>query len=52
MLCFSGLRQAIAFSIVFISYDYIREQKLFKFLVTVILAALFHKSAIFLFPHM
>lgn len=47
---FSGLRQAIAFSIVFISYDYIREQKLFKFLVTVILAALFHKSAIFFIP--
>ena len=47
---FSGLRQAIAISIICISYDYIREQKLFKFLVTVILAALFHKSAIFFIP--
>src|SRR5699024_4696704 len=43
---FSGLRQAIAFSIIFFSYKYIKEKKLFKFLSTVILASLFHKSAL------
>lgn len=47
---FSGLRQAIAISIICISYDYIREQKPLKFILTVIIASLFHKSAMFFLP--
>ena len=35
---FSGLRQAIAYGIIFISYDYIKNRKLAKFLICVSLA--------------
>lgn len=47
---FSGLRQGIAYAIVFISYDYIRQRKLLKFLIAVVLAGLFHKSALIFLP--
>jgi len=47
---FSGLRQAIAYGIIFISYDYIKNRKLAKFLICVSLASLFHKSALIFLP--
>lgn len=47
---FSGLRQAIAFSIILISFDYLISRKPFRFFLTVIVATLFHKSAIFFLP--
>ncbi|XTR37216.1 EpsG family protein [Paraclostridium tenue] len=42
---FSGLRQAIAISLVLISFDYLMENKIIKFILMVILASLFHKTA-------
>lgn len=47
---FSGLRQAIAFSIVLMSLKYIQERKLFKFIITIIIASTFHKTAIIFIP--
>ena len=36
---FSGLRQAISYAIIFISYDYIKDRKLMKFLICVVCAS-------------
>ena len=47
---FSGLRQAIAFGIIFYSYTYITEKKPIKFIITVLIASLFHSSAIVFLP--
>lgn len=50
---FSGLRQAIAISIGFIAFEYTRKKKLVPFLITVIVAMLFHVSAfmlLFMYP--
>lgn len=47
---FSGLRQAISYAIIFISYDYIKDRKLMKFLICVVCASLFHKSALIFIP--
>ena len=44
---FSGLRQMIAIAIVLFSYDYIKERKIFHFLIVVLFASLFHTSAVF-----
>ncbi|MBO5357301.1 MAG: EpsG family protein [Clostridia bacterium] len=44
-MVFSGLRQAIAIAIVAISYKYVKEKKLFKFILIILLAITFHKSA-------
>ena len=41
----TGLRQALAMTICLWAVDFIKERKLFKFLLTVLLAYLFHKSA-------
>lgn len=41
----NGMRQALAMSICLFAYDYAKEKKLFKFLLIVLLAVLFHKSA-------
>lgn len=41
----NGMRQALAMSICLISYRYAKEKKLFRFLLIVMLAMLFHKSA-------
>ncbi len=41
----NGMRQALAMSICLLSYRYAREKKLFRFLLIVLLAVLFHKSA-------
>ncbi len=43
---FSGLRQGLALAFISISYKYIVNRKFFKFIIYVIIAALFHKSAI------
>lgn len=45
-MLFSGLRQAIALAIVAISYKYIKEKKFWRFLLLVLLAFFFHKSAL------
>lgn len=47
---FSLIRQAIAASICFYSYKFIEERKLGKFLLLVIIASSFHRSAIIMFP--
>lgn len=47
---FSGLRQTIAFSFIYISYFYLRDRKLLHFILFVVIAGLFHKSAYFFFP--
>ena len=41
----NGMRQALAMSICLLSYRYARENKLIRFLLLVLLAVLFHKSA-------
>lgn len=41
------LRQAIAYSICFLSFDYLKNDKMIKYLMLVILALSFHKTAIF-----
>ena len=45
---FSGLRQIIAISISIYAYKSVRENKLIKFLCIVLLASLFHQSALIL----
>lgn len=47
---FSGLRQAIAFSIVWVSLKYIIERKCVKFVLLVLLASTFHKTALIFLP--
>lgn len=47
---FSGMRQAIAFSIVLLSYDYIIKRKILKFLLIIVIASLIHQSALFFIP--
>lgn len=42
----SGLRQALAWSIIMLSYELIKKKKPWQFLAAVALAALFHRSAI------
>lgn len=46
LLNFSGLRQSIAIGITALSFNFIKEKKPIKFLLLVIVATLFHKSAI------
>lgn len=46
LLCYSGLRQAIAIAIVFMSIIFVQQKKRVKFVGTVLLATLFHSSAI------
>lgn len=45
---FSGLRQSIAMAIVVISFKFIKEKKIVKYIITIIIAFLFHQSAIFM----
>lgn len=47
---FSGIRQSIAISIAFLSYEFIKKRKLFWFLFIIILASTFHKSALVFLP--
>ena len=45
-ILFSALRQAIAIAIVATSYKYIKEKKVLKFILIIVLAFFFHKSAL------
>jgi len=47
---FNGLRQYIATAIIFCSYKYILEKNKKEFLLTVLLASLFHYSALIMIP--
>lgn len=44
-MLFSGIRQAIAVSVGIIAYFYVRKKRLLLFLVAVVIAFLFHRSA-------
>ncbi len=46
----SGVRQSLAMGICLLSFEYIKQRKLFKFLVLAFIASLFHKSALALIP--
>lgn len=46
----NGMRQGIAMSIIFFAYSYILRGKSIKYLLTVVLASLFHTSAIVILP--
>ena len=46
LICFSGLRQAIAIGITSLSMIYIKEKSLVKFILLVLLASTFHFTAI------
>ena len=43
---FSGLRQTLAFGILFFAYPYLKNRKLIRFILVVVLAALFHSTAL------
>ncbi len=43
----SGLRQAVAWSIVLLSYESLKRRRLLRFTIIVIFASFFHKSAVF-----
>ena len=47
IMTFSGLRQSIAMSICFFAYHYIKEKKFFRFCFAIVVASLFHLSALF-----
>lgn len=47
-LCIGMFRQAISISICFIGLDYIRDNKWLKYLLTILIASLFHASSLFL----
>lgn len=44
--CMSGIRQSMAMAICLLSYEHIKKRNFFKFLLVVLIAMLFHKSAI------
>lgn len=44
---FSGLRQTIAIGISCLSFKFIKEKKVIKFFIIILIATLFHKSAVF-----
>lgn len=47
---FSGLRQGIAYGIILFSYDFIKQKKMAKFILIILFAGLFHKSALVFLP--
>jgi len=49
-LTLSTYRQSFAIVLLLMSYEYIKKRKLFPFLVLVILASLFHKTALIFIP--
>jgi len=51
IMIFSGLRQAIAFSISIIAYKFVREKKILWFLVFALIAFGFHHSAFIVFVY-
>ena len=46
----SGVRQALAMGFILLSTEYIKQRKLFKFLIIAFIASLFHKSALAIIP--
>lgn len=46
----SGVRQTLAICICLFAYQYLKEQKFFKFLIVVFIGGLFHSSAWFFLP--
>lgn len=46
----SGVRQALAMGFCLISFEYIKQRKFLKFLFWVLIASLFHKSALAIIP--
>ena len=53
VMMFSGIRQMIAIGIGFISYEFTRRKKLIPFIISVIIAIMFHTSAfmlLFMYP--
>lgn len=53
VMMFSGIRQMLAVGIGFIAYGFVRNKKVIPFIITVIIATLFHASAfmiIFMYP--
>ncbi len=46
LFTFSGLRQAVAMSFTFASYGFIKEKKPIRYLIMILLACSFHKSAL------
>lgn len=50
VFCFSGMRQGLAYALTLYSYKYIKEKKLIKFLILIIIAFYFHKSALVFLP--
>ncbi|NIA44655.1 EpsG family protein [Providencia sp. 504mA] len=49
-LPFNGVRQGVAIAFILYSYSYIKKRKLFPFIICILLASLFHKSAILFTP--
>lgn len=47
---FTGLRQTVALAITFISYRFISEKRPIPFIVSVLIASLFHASALIMLP--
>ena len=45
---FNGMRQALAVTIIFCGFKFLREKKLFNYCIVVFIAFLFHKSAVVL----
>lgn len=48
-MCFSGMRQSLAMSVSVLSFYFVKKHKLLWFFLSVILASLFHQSALILF---
>jgi hypothetical protein len=46
----AGLRQTLAMSICLFSYTAIKKRKIFRFVLLIFIAFLFHRSAVFFFP--
>ena len=46
----SGMRQAMAMSICLFAYEFVKQRKLIPFLLTVLIAMQFHKTALCFFP--
>ena len=47
---FTGIRQTVALAIVFLSLRFISEKKLIPFILSVLVASLFHSTAIIMLP--
>lgn len=47
---FNGLRQGLAMAIITLATPYFLEKKLYKFLMVIVVASLFHKSALLMIP--